>query len=102
MLGTARALGLEKLLDRRPSRRRSLALALIAGRVLDPRSKLATARGLSSATQADTLGEELGTGDVTVEELHEAMDWLLTAPEAHRADHWRRSTSRMARSCSAT
>jgi len=77
VLGTARALGLEKLLDRRPSRMRSLALAMIAGRVLDPRSKLATARGLSSATQADTLGEELGTGDVTAEELYEAMDWLL-------------------------
>ena len=81
MLGTARALGLEKLLDRRPSRMRSLALAMVAGRVLDPRSKLATARGLGSATQADTLGEELGTADVTAEELYEAMDWLLRRRE---------------------
>ena len=55
VLGTARALGLEKLLDRRPSRMRSLAMAMIASRVLDPRSKLATARGLGSETQADTL-----------------------------------------------
>jgi len=38
VLGTARKLGLERLLDRRPSRMRSLALAMIAGRVLDPRS----------------------------------------------------------------
>ena len=77
VLGTARKLGLERLLDRRPSRMRSLALAMIAARVLDPRSKLATARGLSSETLADTLGEETGTADATAEELYEAMDWLL-------------------------
>ena len=77
VVGTARKLGLERLLDRRPSRMRSLALAMIAARVLDPRSKLATARGLGSETQADTLGEELGCGDVAAEELYGAMDWLL-------------------------
>ena len=77
VLGTARKLGLERLLDRRPSRMRSLALAMIAARVLDPRSKLATARGLGSETQADTLGEELGCGDVAAEDLYGAMDWLL-------------------------
>ncbi len=75
--GTARKLGLERLLDRRPSRMRSLAAAMIAARVLDPRSKLATARGLASETQTDTPGEELGTEDATAEELCEAMDWLL-------------------------
>ena len=77
VVGTARKLGLERLLDRRPSRMRSLALAMVAARVLDPRSKLATARGLGSGTQADTLGEELGCGDVAAEELYGAMDWLL-------------------------
>ena len=77
VLGTARRLGLERLLDRRPSRMRSLALAMIAGRVLDPRSKLAAARGLNSETQTDTLGEETGAEDATAEELYEAMDWLL-------------------------
>ena len=76
VLGTARKLGLERLLDRRPSRMRSLVLAMIAARVVDPRSKLATARGLNSATRADTLGEEIGAGDVAAEELYEAMDWL--------------------------
>ena len=77
VLGTARKLGLERLLDRRPSRMRSLALAMIAGRVLDPRSKLAAARGLGSETQTDTLGEETGAADATADELYEAMDWLL-------------------------
>ncbi len=76
VLGTARKLGLERLLDRRPSRMRSFALAMIVARVLDPRSKLATARGLSLATRADTLGEEIGAGDAVAEELYEAMDWL--------------------------
>ena len=56
---------------------RSLALAMIASRVLDPRSKLATARGLGSETQADTLGEDTGTADATADELYQAMDWLL-------------------------
>ncbi len=77
VVGTARRIGLERLLDRRPSRSRSLALAMIAGRVLDPRSKLAAARGLDSDTQTDTLGEETGAEDATAEELYEAMDWLL-------------------------
>ena len=77
VVGTARKLGIERLLDRRPSRMRSLALAMIAARVLDPRSKLATARGLGSETQTDTLGEETGAENATAEELYEAMDWLL-------------------------
>ena len=77
VLEKARRLGLEGLLDRRPSRMRSLALAMIARRVFDPRSKLATARGLNSETQADTLGEETGAEDATAEEFYEAMDWLL-------------------------
>ena len=77
VLGTARKLGLERLLDRRPSRMRSLALAMIAGRVPDPRSKLAAARGPGSETQAGTLGEETGAADATADELYEAMDWLL-------------------------
>ncbi len=77
VVGTARRIGLERLLDRRPSRSRSLAMAMIAGRVLDPRSKLAAARGLDSDTQTDTLGEETGAEDATAEELYEAMDWLL-------------------------
>ena len=90
VLGTARALGLERLLDRRPSRMRSLALAMIAARVLDPRSKLATARGL----RLRDAGRHAGRGDsarrdATAEELYAAMDWLLQAPAAHRTDTWR-------------
>ena len=77
VLGTARRLGLEKLLDRRRSRERSLAAAMILARILDPRSKLATARCLRTETLTHTLGEELGVEDAGEDELYRAMDWLL-------------------------
>ncbi|WP_419163767.1 IS1634 family transposase [Candidatus Palauibacter sp.] len=77
VLGTLRALGLEKLLDRRPSRERALAVAMIVARVLDPRSKLATARSLGGETMSHTLGGELGVEDADADELYRAMDWLL-------------------------
>ena len=89
VLGTARRLGLEKLLDRRNSRNRALAAAMVLARVLDPGSKLATARGLRSETLAHTLGEELGVDDATEDELCRAMDWLLK-----RQDRIERTLSR--------
>lgn len=76
-LGAARKLGLEPLLDRKPSRQRSLATAMIAARILDPRSKLATARGLASETITSTLGEELEVEEASADELYGAMDWLI-------------------------
>ena len=77
VLGSARALGLERLLDPRPSRQRTLALALIVARVLHPASKLATARLLSTTSLARTLGVE----DATENDLYAAMDWLLARQE---------------------
>src|SRR3990172_4597065 len=50
VLAAVRAAGLDKLLDREPSRERELALAMIAARVLDPRSKLATTRAWTQST----------------------------------------------------
>ena len=55
-LGTLKRLGLPALLDRRRSRPRDLALALIAARLLAPRSKLATARTLAPETASTSLG----------------------------------------------
>ena len=46
VLTAARRLGLARLLDREPSRERDLCLAMIAGRVLEPGSKLACTRQL--------------------------------------------------------
>jgi len=44
--------------------------------VINPRSKLATCRGLSDETKFTTLGESLGLESVDEDELYEAMDWL--------------------------
>ena len=45
VLGTARALGVEELIDPVGSRRRDLVTAMLVAQVIDPGSKLATARG---------------------------------------------------------
>ncbi len=77
VLGSARRLRLEQLIDRKLSRQRALVTAMVLDRILDPRSKLATARSLNSETLTHTLGEELGIGDADERELYQAMDWLL-------------------------
>ncbi len=77
VLGAARRLGLPRLLDREPSRERSLALAMIVQRVLAPGSKLACTRRLSQST----LAEELALGGVDSDELYAALDWLLQRQE---------------------
>ena len=71
-LAMLRSLDLPRLLDRRPSRMRDLATALIVARILTPASKLATARGLASTT----LAADLGVEDATEDELYGALDWL--------------------------
>ena len=45
-------------------------------RIIDPASKLATARGLSTDTCNSTLCEILKIQDAEADELYEAMDWL--------------------------
>ena len=77
VLGTLRKVGLERLLGAGRSRRRDLAVAMIVARILQPRSKLATARGLDPQSASDSLGEVLGLGSADADELYEAMDWLL-------------------------
>lgn len=82
VLGMLRALDLERLLDRRASRQRDLATALIVARVLAPASKLATARGLG----ATTLAAELDVAGATPDELYGALDRLrLRQPAIERA-----------------
>jgi len=71
-LAMARRLELARLLDRTPSRGRQLVLALLVERVLNPASKLATARGLSDSTLASQLGLEGADED----DLYRALDWL--------------------------
>jgi transposase len=76
-LGTARRIGLDRIVGPSGDRFRDLVLALVIGRILDPASKLAAARGLSAATAASSLGEVLGLGCVDEDDLYAALDWLL-------------------------
>src|SRR5271157_1236124 len=80
VLGTARAIGLDRLLGpkstREPNRPRDLVLAMIVSRIIAPTSKLATAKALDPATAASSLGVELSLGEVDEDELYAALDWL--------------------------
>ncbi len=76
-LGTARKIGLDRLLGADGDRCGDLVLALLIGRILDPVSKLAAARTLSPDTASSSLGGALDLGPVTDEELYAALDWLL-------------------------
>jgi transposase len=81
VLGTLSSLGLQSLISTQESRQRDLVTAMIVARILDPASKLATARGLSTETISSTLGQILGVQSADSDELYEAMDWLLERQE---------------------
>jgi DDE family transposase len=76
-LGAARKIGLDRILGMDGDRCRDLVLALLVSRILDPASKLATARALSPATATSSLGEMLHLDAVDEDELYTALDWLL-------------------------
>jgi hypothetical protein len=77
VLGTIFNIGLDHIISSQKSRELSLILAMVVARVIDPRSKLATARGLDPDTAATSLGEVLGFDQVSEDELYHAMDWLV-------------------------
>jgi transposase len=79
VLGTLRSVGLESILASRSSRESSLVVAMIVARILQPASKLATARSLQEETATTSLGLELGLGQdrIDEQELYDALDWLL-------------------------
>jgi transposase len=81
VLGTLRRLGLDSLLATKRSRSRDLCEAMIAGRLLEPRSKLALVRSLGEQTLSSSLAHVLGLADANEDELYEAMDWLLERQE---------------------
>lgn len=72
VLGSIRKLGVDRLLGSRPSRERDLVMAMLAQRLLDPCSKLATTRHWHSTT----LAKELGVEDADANALYAALDWL--------------------------
>jgi len=81
-LGSLRKLELDTLIAPKRSRTRELCIAMIVGRILQPRTKLALIRALAPETLQSTLGEVLAIEDANEDELYEAMDWLLPRQEA--------------------
>jgi len=77
VLGCLRHLKLDAILHSARSRQRDLVVAMIVARILEPASKLATARGLHADTLSSSLGDLLGLDSADESELYAAMDWLL-------------------------
>jgi transposase len=91
--GMMEKLGLPKLLFGKRHHLRELALALVAGRVIEPGSKLSLAQALAKGVEHHSLGEVLGLGELgkaidpenpessqekrAAGEFYAAMDWLL-------------------------
>jgi transposase len=78
VLKMIKQLGLDDLIASQPSRRRSLVVAMIAERLIFPSSKLANTRHWHDTT----LAEERDVADATVDQLYDAMDWLLERQSA--------------------
>lgn len=76
VLGTLRRLGLDCLLAAQKSHQRDLVVAMIVARLLDPQSKLATARSWHPDTALTSLGQTLGGTAADARALYHAMDWL--------------------------
>ena len=81
VLGSARALGVEELIDPTPSRQRNLVTAMLVAQVIAPGSKLRLARGLRAQTATSSLGEVLGVSGCDEDDLYAAMDWVLARKE---------------------
>ena len=77
VLGTARRLGIEELIDPAPSRKRNLVLAMLIAQIITPGSKLAFARALRAETATSSLGTVLRVGGADEDDLYAAMDWVL-------------------------
>lgn len=66
-------LGLDSVIASKRCRERDLILAMIVQRLIRPRSKLANTRLWNDTT----LSEALSVANVDVDELYDALDWLL-------------------------
>ena len=78
VLGSARACGAERWWDAAPEHLRKVLMGLLVARVIAPASKRATQRMLHTDTVTSSVGPLLGVGDVAIEEISAALDWLGT------------------------
>ena len=70
---TMQRLGFASLIGAKPSRERDLVLAMVASRIIEPQTKLATTRQWHTTT----LAEDFGVTEANEDNLYAAMDWLL-------------------------
>jgi len=73
VLRTMQRLDFTRLIASRPSPQRARVVAMVAARVLEPHSKLATTRWW----HLTTLPSLLGVDEADEDDLYAAMDWLL-------------------------
>ncbi len=78
VLGTVRKLDLEDIITPKRSHRRDLVVAMIAACILRPQARLTIAQCLSTLGTTSSLGTALGLNTADADELHAAMDWLVT------------------------
>jgi hypothetical protein len=76
VLGTLRQIGLDRDLDPQRCTERDLVVAMIVARILEPASKLATARGLGQEAPLNALVEDLDLSEIDESKLYAALDWL--------------------------
>ena len=86
---TMRRLRFDKLLASKPCRERNLVEAMVAARILEPDSKLATTRWWHTTT----LPESLGVADANEDDLYAAMDWCSSGKNVSRKN-WLDDTSK--------
>ena len=82
VLGSALSCGVAEWFAGAPLPLRKLLLAMVVARIVSPSSKLATQRMLSDDTAAHSLGRVLGLGNIEVDDLYRALDWLHEAQPA--------------------
>jgi hypothetical protein len=76
VLGAARACGAEQWFAAAPAAVRPVIMALLVARVVSPASKLATHRMLRDETATHSLSRLLNLGEVDLEQVYAALDWL--------------------------
>lgn len=81
ILETIKKLGIEQIISEKNSRISNLVVAMIVARIINPQSKLATARGFNSETCSSSLGKILDLEKADEDELYNALDWLLERQE---------------------
>ena len=81
VLGAARACGAEHWFAAAPAPVRSVVMALLVARVVSPASKLTTHRMLRDETATHSLSRLLDLGEVDLEQVYAALDWLGEAQE---------------------